>query len=105
MHLDSPPFQCPNPRLLPLLCTLQATTRAAMLEARLPTPRNARINAPTDVVPAAEVVGFPAVIKPVSGEWKGGQAWGTTTWPGKSKLVQCRVWLVCCSLPCTNTRS
>jgi formate-dependent phosphoribosylglycinamide formyltransferase (GAR transformylase) len=47
-----------------------------MSEARLPTPRNARINEPGDVVPAAELVGFPAVIKPVSGETAGTQALG-----------------------------
>ena len=38
-----------------------------MAKAGLPTPRNARINSPADVAPAAAHVGFPAVIKPVSG--------------------------------------
>lgn len=38
-----------------------------MEKAGLPTPRNARINAPEDVEPAGNHVGFPAVIKPVSG--------------------------------------
>jgi glutathione synthase/RimK-type ligase-like ATP-grasp enzyme len=38
-----------------------------MGNAGLPTPRNSRINRPEDVVPAGEHVGFPAVIKPVSG--------------------------------------
>lgn len=38
-----------------------------MGKAGLPTPRNSRINCPEDVVPAGEHVGFPAVIKPVSG--------------------------------------
>jgi carbamoylphosphate synthase large subunit len=45
----------------------QYLTREAMEKAGLPTPRNARINAPEDVEPAGEHVGFPAVIKPVSG--------------------------------------
>jgi glutathione synthase/RimK-type ligase-like ATP-grasp enzyme len=44
-----------------------------MAKAGLPTPRNSRINAPEDVVPAGEHVGFPAVIKPVSG---GRAGWG-----------------------------
>lgn len=48
--------------------TLQYLTREYMAKAGLPTPRNARINAPEDVMPAGEHVGFPAVIKPVSGE-------------------------------------
>jgi carnosine synthase len=42
-------------------------TRAAMAKAGLPTPRNARISKPEDVDPAGQHVGFPAVIKPVSG--------------------------------------
>lgn len=46
-------------------------TRACLAAAGLPTPKNARISAPTDVQPAGDYVGFPAVIKPVSGEPKG----------------------------------
>ena len=46
---------------------LQYLTREGMEKAGLPTPRNARINAPGDVEPAGTHVGFPAVIKPVSG--------------------------------------
>lgn len=42
-------------------------TRQALAAAGLPTPRNARISSPADVGPAGEHVGFPAVIKPVSG--------------------------------------
>ncbi|GBF94434.1 hypothetical protein Rsub_07248 [Raphidocelis subcapitata] len=42
-------------------------TREAMGIAGLPTPRNARVNSPEDVEPAGKHVGFPAVIKPVSG--------------------------------------
>lgn len=42
-------------------------TREAMAKAGLPTPRNARVNCPEDVEPAGLHVGFPAVIKPVSG--------------------------------------
>lgn len=42
-------------------------TREAMAKAGLPTPRNARVNCPEDVEPAGNHVGFPAVIKPVSG--------------------------------------
>lgn len=42
-------------------------TRACLAAAGLPTPKNARISAPTDVQPAGEHVGFPSVIKPVSG--------------------------------------
>ncbi|KAI8466821.1 MAG: ATP-grasp domain-containing protein [Monoraphidium minutum] len=42
-------------------------TREAMAKAGLPTPRNSRVNCPEDVEPAGEYVGFPAVIKPVSG--------------------------------------
>jgi hypothetical protein len=42
-------------------------TRAYMAKAGLATPRNSRISKPSDVAPAGEHVGFPAVIKPVSG--------------------------------------
>ena len=42
-------------------------TRECLAKAGLPTPRNARIRAPGDVQPAGEYVGFPSVIKPVSG--------------------------------------
>lgn len=42
-------------------------TRTCLAAAGLPTPRNARISAPADVQPAGQHVGFPAVIKPVSG--------------------------------------
>ncbi|KAL6747588.1 ATP-grasp domain-containing protein [Haematococcus lacustris] len=43
------------------------TTRDIMLQAGLPTPRHYRITQASDVGPAAAHVGFPAVIKPVSG--------------------------------------
>jgi carnosine synthase len=39
-----------------------------MEKAGLPTPRHAHIVAPDDVPKAAAHVGFPAVIKPVSGK-------------------------------------
>jgi len=42
-------------------------TRAAMAQAGLPTPRNSRVSTPADIEPAGLHVGFPAVIKPVSG--------------------------------------
>jgi carnosine synthase len=42
-------------------------TRSAMAKAGLPTPKNARVNSPEEVEPAGLHVGFPAVIKPVSG--------------------------------------
>jgi carnosine synthase len=42
-------------------------TRALLQAAGLPTPRHYRITTPTDVEAAGEHVGFPAVIKPVSG--------------------------------------
>jgi carnosine synthase len=38
-----------------------------LAQAGLPTPRNSRISAPEDVQAAADHVGFPSVIKPVSG--------------------------------------
>jgi formate-dependent phosphoribosylglycinamide formyltransferase (GAR transformylase) len=46
---------------------LQYATRTCLAQAGLPTPRNARISAPSDVQAAADHVGFPSVIKPVSG--------------------------------------
>lgn len=42
-------------------------TRASLKEAGLPTPRNALIRSEGDVQAAAAEVGFPAVLKPVSG--------------------------------------
>uniref|UniRef100_A0A7S0RDS3 ATP-grasp domain-containing protein n=1 Tax=Chlamydomonas leiostraca TaxID=1034604 RepID=A0A7S0RDS3_9CHLO len=42
-------------------------TRELMAKAGLPTPRHYRIEKPTDVAPAGAHVGYPAVIKPVSG--------------------------------------
>lgn len=42
-------------------------TRACLAAAGLPTPRNALIKAEADLAAAAEKVGFPAVMKPVSG--------------------------------------
>eukprot|EP00775_Hariotina_reticulata_P008709 gene8709-8890_t len=42
-------------------------TRTGLAAAGLPTPRNSRISSPEDVEPAGQHVGFPAVIKPVSG--------------------------------------
>lgn len=42
-------------------------TRECLAKAGLPTPRNSRIRAPGDVEPAGTYVGFPSVIKPVSG--------------------------------------
>lgn len=38
-----------------------------MKAAGLPTPKNISIHSPKDLPKAAEVVGFPAVLKPVSG--------------------------------------
>jgi len=46
---------------------LQYLTRQGLANAGLPTPRNARISKPEDVEPAGQHVGFPSVIKPVSG--------------------------------------
>jgi hypothetical protein len=46
---------------------LQYATRTCLAAAGLPTPRNARISVKADVAAAAHTVGFPAVIKPVSG--------------------------------------
>jgi hypothetical protein len=46
----------------------QYATRTCLAAAGLPTPRNSRISRPEDVEPAGQHVGFPAVIKPVSGE-------------------------------------
>lgn len=48
-----------------LLC-LQ-NTRSCMKAAGLPTPANHLIKSSADIAKAAEVVGFPAVIKPISG--------------------------------------
>ncbi len=49
-----------------MLCFLQ-NTRSCMKRAGLPTPANHLIRSTADVSKAAEVVGFPAVIKPISG--------------------------------------
>lgn len=38
-----------------------------MEKAGLPTPKHYKISTPEDVLKAAEHVGFPAVIKPISG--------------------------------------
>lgn len=43
------------------------SARACMERAGLPTPRNALIKAESDLAEAADHVGFPAVIKPISG--------------------------------------
>lgn len=42
-------------------------TRAALKAAGLPTPKNCLIHSEQDVQQAAEIVGFPAVLKPISG--------------------------------------
>uniref|UniRef100_A0A7S1R9F4 ATP-grasp domain-containing protein n=1 Tax=Alexandrium catenella TaxID=2925 RepID=A0A7S1R9F4_ALECA len=42
-------------------------TRAALKDAGLPTPRNGLIRTEKDALAVAKVVGFPAVLKPVSG--------------------------------------
>merc|ERR1719277_1603075 len=42
-------------------------TRAALKRAGLPTPRNFLIHSEDQVQPAARHVGFPAVLKPISG--------------------------------------
>lgn len=42
-------------------------TRAVMAEAGLPTPKNLLISGFQDLHKAAQHVGFPAVIKPISG--------------------------------------
>lgn len=42
-------------------------TRAALRAANLPTPRNALIHDAGEIIEAARIVGFPAVLKPVSG--------------------------------------
>jgi glutathione synthase/RimK-type ligase-like ATP-grasp enzyme len=42
-------------------------TRKVMAAAGLPTPANMLIHGPEDLAAAAEHVGFPAVIKPISG--------------------------------------
>ena len=49
-----------------MLCLLQ-NTRSCMKRAGLPTPANHLIRSSADIPRAAEVVGFPAVIKPISG--------------------------------------
>ncbi|KAA6416926.1 MAG: glutathione synthetase ATP-binding domain [Trebouxia sp. A1-2] len=43
------------------------STRAKMAAAGLPTPRNMLVQQPSDLKPAAEMVKFPAVIKPIYG--------------------------------------
>mmetsp|Transcript_73735 Transcript_73735/g.130190 ORF Transcript_73735/g.130190 Transcript_73735/m.130190 type:complete len:650 (+) Transcript_73735:66-2015(+) len=43
------------------------STRQAMKAAGLPTPPNCEINSEADIARAIEIVGFPAVLKPVSG--------------------------------------
>jgi glutathione synthase/RimK-type ligase-like ATP-grasp enzyme len=43
-------------------------TRSIMAEAGLPTPKNLLISGFEDLPKAAKHVGFPAVIKPISGE-------------------------------------
>ena len=45
----------------------QYATRHLMEAAGLPTPRHFKITSAADLEPAAHHVGFPAVIKPVSG--------------------------------------
>ena len=42
-------------------------TRDVMKAAGLPTPKNMPVATPADLQKAAEVVGFPAVLKPTSG--------------------------------------
>ena len=42
-------------------------TRDVMKAAGLPTPKNLPVRTPDDLKRAAEVVGFPAVLKPTSG--------------------------------------
>merc|ERR1711957_194203 len=42
-------------------------TRAVLKKAGLPTPKNMLISSATEVVQAGQHVGFPAVLKPVSG--------------------------------------
>lgn len=42
-------------------------TRAAMAKAKLPTPRNLLIRSETELLAAGKFVGFPAVLKPISG--------------------------------------
>merc|ERR1711907_712925 len=42
-------------------------TRAALKKAGLPTPRNILITSEAEIETAAATVGFPAVLKPVSG--------------------------------------
>jgi len=42
-------------------------TRAALKAANLPTPKNALIRNESELVAAGQIVGFPAVLKPVSG--------------------------------------
>jgi hypothetical protein len=62
--------------LLCVLCAypcVQYLTRQGLAAAGLPTPRNARISKPDDIEPAGHHVGFPSVIKPVSG---GAGGWG-----------------------------
>jgi biotin carboxylase len=51
----------------PAVTLLQYATRTCLAAAGLPSPRNARISMKADVAAAADKVGFPAVIKPVSG--------------------------------------
>ena len=49
------------------LVSNQHATRAIMEKAGLPTPRHYKISRPEDVPIAGAHVGFPAVIKPISG--------------------------------------
>lgn len=52
--------------LIPVFDRLQ-NTRSCMAKAGLPTPANYLIRSGNDIKKAAEIVGFPAVIKPISG--------------------------------------
>lgn len=52
----------------------QYLTRQGLASAGLPTPKNSRISKPDDIEPAGQHVGFPSVIKPVSGGC--GFVWG-----------------------------
>ncbi len=57
----TPTLTCPHPH------TPQYKTREALQKAGLPSPRHFLIRAPADIPGAAQHVGFPAVIKPISG--------------------------------------
>lgn len=58
----------------------KAATRLALKHNALPTPPVYEIRCDADVEPAAEAVGFPAVLKPVYGKPSGWERVGRRGW-------------------------